>query len=465
MNLKNLIKWVVVHAIFYTVLCAVSYGSSGNLGGTLVGDEYWDQITGGWPVPGNGDGSHYSTAWYVAGVYPNQSSAQAACNSNKGSCAISTDCNGYSSGAGDLNWNSSKWRSYFTRVRIAHSGSGTYCPSGNTYFVLNALFVYPTNTSYWQWDVDLDGDGLGDHKVDPYPDDDRCFKWRLSSYQVNTGGAYTWIRIETDKGDFFQYGDYDATKTTYFQAVKEMSDCTALNQFFGAGTLLAGHEGKTDPRENPFPGTDLDEGEGNDGNSTVEQYLADVVTNTKATADNQSDQMKGLDTINSNLVVGNELSLQANGLLQGIKDGVGGGGTGVGTGITQGEVEAAVGAALDARGSEATGDFSGITGEGVVDALTLGEGDIPVKGGGAGGSGTITEILGDWMGNVSNGIGGVITGSGVEATGNCSFSGTFYGKTVTFGVCDYESQLSTMGLVLLGLAQLYGIMIIAGRGY
>jgi hypothetical protein len=58
----------------------------------------------------------------------------------------------------------------------------------------------------------------------------------------------------------------------------------------------------------------------------------------------------------------------------------------------------------------------------------------------------------------------VITGSGVNLSGNCSFTYDYKGHPITFSVCSFENQIDMMGNVLLSIAGLTSILIVFRRG-
>ncbi len=321
---------------------------------------------------------------------------------------------------------------------------------------------------------DSDGDGIPDD-CDIYPDDPTPYKIRTYSYQTseNTfGGTKTYQWIHTDRGQTYELGTKDSTKSDFLTYSSPWEDppttCSGIN--------TNPENTEPIPENNPFTTdaptgepseTDTDPafqpGEVSDGTETGDPLLRDIKTNTGKIATNTDrlgDYMKEL----TKAVQGMDRNTA--------KIASGGTGTGTGTGIGPGDQaivdalgsgNAAIGDMIGARdqanNEQAQGDksaFEGLNDDGHEYDGTLEEGvdydpASPLE---------EETWLSDFIND--NPIKEWIDNSGFDTTGGvCSLSFVHprYGS-LSFSLCQFESTFIAAGNILVGLCSLYGLILI-----
>jgi hypothetical protein len=268
--------------------------------------------------------SSYGTnaTWQISGVYLTAESAMAARDakfetlSNDSANGYGRNQSGpscYSSGVTGGGFNGSVW-CYYTCA-------GWRCANGVTTYITNYYYLYP-NPDWYDGNgdcvadegVDRDEDGIIDDS-DPYPDDSSCFKFNVF-YWAWCDEAVVGIKIETDKGDAFEYG---YVRNSNNECEGDFHTRMDININAGGGTdyeydcndlngLLTGGTGPTVDDANTTDEVDLNE-DGSVDVSVPNQETGTSVdssnTQTENTAATANNTEKILDAINK----GNEINL------------------------------------------------------------------------------------------------------------------------------------------------------------
>lgn len=344
-------------------------------------------------------------------------------------------------------------------------------------------FAYPKSTTpstCWGDPANPDGDndGIPDDQ-DPYSDNEP-FKWVVKKEVKNASGTLLYLEIYTSKGDIFRYGDVDAESECYAGTI----DCTINeNQVPGnesewenyayvkEGDEILGYV--TDPETeialvlgdeavgNETVVVDgssgevegMTEGDDNAGNTIDTDYLHDVVTNTKAIADNQKvaadysrqirdntgDANRILEQIRDNELTANvNVNVDSNEIAQKIGDEIR-------------EINAEDGATIESEGSNIEGDL-----QDHIDGLefngNIESGDIPEEN-------DLPGIFSDFV--TDNAVSEALENSGINITDSyCSMDWDYNGKIIEFSICKYQSVLNSMGVILIGLSGLMSLIIV-----
>jgi len=302
---------------------------------------------------------------------------------------------------------------------------------------------------------DSDEDGIPD-EYDPYPNDATSFKWGKVVEVRDENGVLKAIIIRTDRGDSFVLGN-----RTYADACFEGNNDCQQTVFVSAGAdypndgsaLVALLEGVSGSSFNPSgssevlitPQVDLSAGVMSDPGDTDSETMKGIQDNTARIADNQGELQQTLGAI---LATGQKILAKP--------DAVGGGASAssIGSAVSssEGDREDAAGAALTNDLGSVPSDISSIN----PDVTAYGDDDKPEK-----------SLLSDvWDSFISgSGMGTLFSGSGVS-TGSpvCSVSSSVsilgQSSEIAFSFCDYESQLESLGVLVLGIAGIFGLVIL-----
>lgn len=378
---------------------------------------------------------------YLESVYPDAAAANSAFNAFLQSNNDYCDGGGDGTQGGGTLYETTYWRSYYAKHctnlgvyqnHFAYPVVGVNCPSGRPPYAI------PID--------DSDSDSIPDN-VDPFPDDDSPFFWEIFAKVYDSQGNLKGIAINVTKDgqkSTFIVGEYDSQSGDTISLIpnSKLYDQEDYKGVWGEDTeseiedappdLWPEHEYKIEP----LPEVQSDDGVDNQG-ETTNDLLKDVVTNTKATADNQGKgldearrQTEMLDDIRKNLIDMNKRQDAA-----------------------QKEDEINYPSFGDAGRSDVQSAYDTVSGQMDGDV----SGSVPEKTG-----------LGDRLDGVlevPSGVQGAYSESGVEVSpGSCSVSVTVLGRSITFSFCEYEDKLLYLGILFQGLAGLSGLMLIAGRG-
>jgi len=313
---------------------------------------------------------------------------------------------------------------------------------------------------------DSDGDGISD-SIDPFPNDPTPFQYRLHQSQKDQNGNITWLRIITDRFTpagtpiTMSYGTYDPNAITITEiGAEEWLPSTNL-----AEQELTGSENETVNISPPPTIQTLTPGQDNTGNSAELDYLADIVSNTKATADNQAKNQVALEGIAAGIGIGNKL------LSELTAKGGSSGGSGAGSYPNQetkdGEIISQLQAMNDKLQDDAAGrsSMTSQAGQGGAHLSTFKQGVTEEEKAGFGNdmdtsySGAAMAWLRDFIND--NPFTQGLLDSGIQASaGSCSMSFQVMNRTHTFNLCFMAPALQNAGTILLALTSMLALFVI-----
>lgn len=314
--------------------------------------------------------------------------------------------------------------------------------------------------------ADTDGDGILDN-IDPFPNDPTPFQYRLHQSQKDQNGNLTWLRIITDRFTpagtpiTMSYGTYDGNAITITEiGAEEWLPSTNL-----AEQELTFSENETVNISPPPNIQTLTPGQDNTGNSAELDYLADIVSNTKATADNQAKNQIALEGIATGIGIGNKL------LSELTAKGGSSGGSGSGSYPNQetkdGEIISQLQAMNDKLQDDAAGrsSMTSQAGQGGAHLANFKQGVTEEEKAGFGNdmdtsyTGAAMAWLRDFIND--NPFSQGLLDSGIQASaGSCSMSFQVMNKTHTFNLCFMAPALQNAGTILLALTSMLALFVI-----
>lgn len=332
-----------------------------------------------------------------------------------------------------------------------------YCPAGEN------CTDQPPDGQCQAGQSDIDSDGMNDH-CDPYPNDSSNVPWRVVHYEGNshtmteTFSDWDCIQIETTRGDSFTYGTCTGSNTNGFvgapwrnqEQLETFGICGAAADTYSPS--YGGDQVGTDivnTETDRTSGGDIDSGLDNTGNTTDQDYLADIVENTRATAESQGiiyDALRDLeDAVRDNTIITS-----------------GAGGTGDSTSpqettdsIIDAENQMAEDnqAEIDGYQNDITGaDTSGISGIAQIGGEV---GDIPDED-------TLSTFWDTILANspVSQYLGGsTVTTTGAE----CSLTWNYNGTPIELTMCGFQPEVQAFGAVILAFASIWALILVFRR--
>lgn len=308
---------------------------------------------------------------------------------------------------------------------------------------------------------DADGDGIPDN-IDPYPNDNTAFNWRVKGGVKDEAGAWRQMVIETDRGDTFIMEDgtwMNGYRSGSNQGRSVINVCTGDCYTEDSSDYAALFQENTNLAQVDNTGTKTSELK--DGERVVNPESGVSQGQKSATGD---DEAVLLGKIADNTAAGLNNDQTASNQLKGIAQGIEGvreavenikpGGGGGGTSST--DVQSGVAGAMSSRDSaqqtQALSDnaesISAINGAEFTGPAEFTTEDVPEKE-------TLTSTLNDW---VSSGpLGSFLSGTHIELNGaDCHYSFNLpiwsgLGTVIDFDFCQCAGPLSTAGVFLLAL--------------
>jgi hypothetical protein len=320
--------------------------------------------------------------------------------------------------------------------------------------------------------IDADGDGIPDDE-DPFPDDAGGFTWKLTGQILDEYGnpVKSFYEVCNSSGQCKQITIGDGEGGFYAQIANGLTGTETNAPWLDQSQLLTegGHTTETIEGDgNP----DYLAGDDDSGDGTDNALLGQIANNTQRSVDNQGEMGKQLEAIASKNDMANsllaEIATNTNEIANKTGDG-----QGTEVNIDTPTAEEIGGAVEDALSNDEGVDYSTAQGDqtaidsayneaitGINEQLVIGDApeDMQQKT-------DIEDKFGDLMINQDlQDAQNVITGSGVNLSGNCSFTYDYKGHPITFSVCSFENQIDMMGNVLLSIAGLTSILIVFRRG-
>ena len=321
--------------------------------------------------------------------------------------------------------------------------------------------------------IDADGDGIPDAD-DPFPDDPGGFTWTLEGqildeYLNPVKSFYKVCSDTTGECHLITVGDGQGGH--YAQIRNGLTGTENNAPWLDTGNLVT--EGGYEQEVLEGDGSpNYQQGDTDSGDGTDNSLLGQIANNTQRSVDNQGEMGKQLEAIASKGDMTNsilsEIASNTNEIANKTGDG-----QGTEVNIDTPTAEEIGGAVEDALSNDEGVDYGGAQGDstaldtayndaitGINEQLTIGDAPESMQE-----RTVIEDKFGDLMLNPDlQDAQNVITGSGVNLSGSCSFTYDYKGTPITFSVCNFESQIDMMGNVLLSLAGLTSILIVFRRG-
>lgn len=328
---------------------------------------------------------------------------------------------------------------------------------------------------------DVDEDGVGDvcdNCIDVYNpaqydfnedgigvacDGNENFQWRLQQYQKNDDGDYTWVRLEFDNGDLWDFGERDPEELDFVVISPAWHDKDTLSDWLddhmGDDTDSGDGEPWSDDDGNePSDGDSEDVGDGSTGGGSDTEILQNIESNTATTADNFQFLEDTLSALDIDIM---RVGENVDNVVDGVRD--------VRTGLLN--VESAV--------DGVSSDIQGLPGDIVAAQEESAQGEIATQNAYLDGVGSGTydgyidtdipdtaESQTSYESAVSDirdnsDLATVKTQVGVELSGSVSsVSCQAFGSQITFDFGKYNSIYSVMGVAWLSLCYLFGFFLI-----
>lgn len=307
--------------------------------------------------------------------------------------------------------------------------------------------------------IDMDEDGIGF-----LCDEDEEFMWKLFSYQKDSQGNYTYVKIFFDDDSVWVYGEYDPDKLDYVSVGAPWQPAADLPPFLETlGLAGDGYESGGDAgNQNDSTSLDVDwgdstvsdeitstdVGDGVTGGSTDSELLSNIEANTATQADNDQDAQDILtDVVNA---LNNSTDIYQKGtelLLETIEDLP-----------TASEIANAT-----EEAQEQAGDAEAITqnaylngvGDGVYEGYNVEE-DVPDT---EGSQTSYETAIADLQSNSD--LSSVAGQVGIELSGSVSsVSCNVWGQDISFDFGKYDNIYSALGVAWLSLCYLFGFFLI-----
>lgn len=377
-------------------------------------------------------GGNYNVMVTSFGPYNDSASAEAAAQALYDSITPVTS-KGIQPGAGGTTGWTAKWRVY-------------HQDSGNCTWQIWDYFYRPcTLTS------DTDGDGLEDH-CDPYPNDPQDVFFNVFSYQ-GTRANPTYLTIVTARGDYISFGTYDSGETDWLDVVDpwvsqtELANMGFCTDFSGGSTAGTDSIGGGQIADESLTSDETTSGVDNTGNTTDQDYLADIVENTRRIADNQG------------TIADNQTALEE--AIQDMRDAViMGGGIGATTEQTQQAIVDAENQIAEENQEQVDDYLDEISGQAVptledIGAVGSQTGDVPDEDTLSTFFDTVIAAspVATYLGNTTLSL------SGSE----CSITWNYNGNPIELTMCNFQPQVSQFGAILLGFAGLWSLIYVFRR--
>ena len=321
--------------------------------------------------------------------------------------------------------------------------------------------------------IDTDGDGIPDAE-DPFPDDAGGFTWTLEGQILdeNLNPVKSFYKVCSDTtGECHLITVGDGEGGHYAQIRNGLTGTENNAPWLDTGNLVT--EGGYEQEVLEGDGSpNYQQGDTDSGDGTDNSLLGQIANNTQRSVDNQGEMGKQLEAIASKGDMTNSILSEIASNTNEIANKTG---TGQGTevNIDTPTAEEIGGAVEDALSNDEGVDYGAAQGDstaldtayndaitGINEQLTIGDAPESMQE-----RTVIEDKFGDLMLNPDlQDAQNVITGSGVNLSGSCSFTYDYKGTPITFSVCNFESQIDMMGNVLLSLAGLTSILIVFRRG-
>lgn len=268
-------------------------------------------------------------------------------------------------------------------------------------------------------DNDIDNDGM-DNDIDPYPLEVFSFEYKLLEYQKDTEGVYTFVKIQTDKGDIFEYGEAVEDTIHYLTIGAVYEDSSSLETYLISTGLVDTSYIGGGSTSSEFDSVDT--GIGETGGVTDAEKWGNIESNTSTIADNQQLISDGLMTIADGLLDQAGQLAERDALEESVRSGTEAG--------------------LDAIGQ------SDYTPYDVSDVPSYADDQTDYEN-------ELTNL------NENSGISALRDSLGIETSGGSPvLSCSLFGHTITFDFSAHSSVLSSMGNMWVSLCYLSGFFII-----
>jgi len=331
-------------------------------------------------------------------------------------------------------------------------------------------------------DSDDDDDGLADD-IDPYPFSDSSFSWKVLEYQKDLDGNFLFIKVQTDTGDIFDYGEPSDDSISYLTIGADYQDSSSFEDYLISKGLVDTSylDGGSTLSEHEFISTET----GTTGGGTDSLKLENIESNTSSIANNQQDLTDAVMSVSDGILgFGSELSEigssidDNNSLMTGINGtldviasnvsddnalltGIDGTLDDIGTGI-EGVVSGIEGISSDeSQAEDVAGNYVEADMTGVYEGTEFTQAEADSVTGESGGTG-LTAVF-DFL--IENSPAqAVIDEMDFNFAGSCSISVSSRFGNYSLDACSLAGPLGTFGQVLFGVSTLSAFMIIFRRG-